>query len=202
MYTITPVKPVASAISADERVLTIRAARGTKDNPTQEKPRYCLVQKHSDNWLSLLKPEVVRELVEAAEDKYLLGLIRASGSIPSGKQSREAFEEWFLASQISSRLSKEAIEAWFTADIWPVLSAALRDKGFSSDKIEPISKAYMGQFMSLAGRSVSMEQKVKDQLVKCLALLPEDYEDLSGVAEKVAAKLNEAAPAENVLDAL
>jgi hypothetical protein len=60
----------------------------------------------------------------------------------------------------------------------------------------------MSQFQSLAGRSVSMEGKVKDQLVKCLALLPEDYEDLSGVAEKVAAKINDAGQAENVLDAL
>ncbi len=195
MYVVSNEKIAASTIGKDERVITIRAAKGSG-----EKPRYVKVQGHTDNWLSLVSMEVIRELVEKAEDAYLIELVKKHGFLNASLQTREAFEAWFTATQVSSRLSKEAVAAWFQADVFALLVSALEVKGFSNAKAEQVAAEYGKQFEALAGKAPSMDKKLVAQLEKCLALLPEGYESVIG--EKVAEKLSGVTEAANILDAL
>jgi hypothetical protein len=195
MYVISNEKPVASAVGADERVLNIRAAKGSG-----EKSRYVVIQSHTANWIGLVSAEVIRDLVESAEDRMLLEVVKKGGYIGASHQTREAFEAWYLDSQVSSRLSKDVIGAWFDADMSQPLMAALVAKGFSNEKAIDVAEVYKKKFMELAGIKVSMDEKLREQLGKCLALLPDGYENQ--VAEKVADRLSAAAPAIEILDAL
>jgi hypothetical protein len=100
------------------------------------------------------------------------------------------------------RISKESIETWFTADMLPLLVSALKAKGLTIQKqIDDTCNAFKNSFSSLAGRNVSMEEKIKLQLTKALALLPEGYPDNS-VVEYVSGKLLEVQEATAVIDAL
>jgi len=195
MYVISNEKPAQSSIGSDERVLNIRAAKGSG-----EKSRYVIVQSHSSNWISLVSQEVIRDLVESAEDRMLLEVVKKNGYLGASHQTREAFEAWYLDSQVSSRLSKDVIGTWFDADMSNPLMATLMAKGFSNAKAAEVSEMYKKKFMELAGIKVSMDDKLRDQLGKCLALLPDGYENQ--VAEKVADRLSAAAPATEILDAL
>jgi hypothetical protein len=195
MYVISNEKPAQSAIGSDERVLNIRAAKGSG-----EKSRYVIVQSHSANWISLVSAEVIRDLVESAEDRMLLEVVKKGGYLGASHQTREAFEAWYLDSQVSSRLSKDSIGAWFDADMVKPLMDVLIGKGFSIEKAADVCGVYKKKFMELAGIKVSMDDKLREQLGKCLALLPDGYEHI--IAEKVADRLSAAAPAAEILDAL
>jgi 6-pyruvoyl-tetrahydropterin synthase len=102
----------------------------------------------------------------------------------------------------SQRMTKEAIAAWFTAELSPLVTAAISAKmiNISANKLAKYAEQYSDKFQSLAGRNVSMSEKEKEQLQKAMALLPDDYSHV--IAEKIAEKLNSVSEAGNMLDAL
>lgn len=94
----------------------------------------------------------------------------------------------------SSAMTRESIAAWFDSDLAQLVSDAIavRMQGISGDKLEKLVAGYSEAFQGLS-RATSIDDAVKTQLVKAVALLPDEYESILGA--KVIAKLEALEPA-------
>lgn len=150
----------------------------------------------------LLKPEGLewfRNKVEAVQEQIVRKL--NCTTFDSEQIQFDGILAFITAENVSTRFSKEAIETWFQADMIGFLQAALKEKGITEeDKLKQITNSFMASFCLLAGRNPSMPEAIKDQLVKCLALLPDEY--VNTVAERIAEKLSTVQEATVLIDAL
>lgn len=89
----------------------------------------------------------------------------------------------------SQRMTSEAIGKWFDADLAVLLADALRVKmvGVADDKLAILVNQFKELFQSLSGRNVAMPENQKNQLMKALDLLADDYDSVIG--NKVTEKL-------------
>lgn len=153
----------------------------------------------------LVEPKLRSFIVDAfmaAQDKLARAKLQADGSLNLEEISFDQITASIVESlESKGRISKEAIETWYVATMHALIEAALKAKGVTQQKqIDDTSKAFKDSFSSLAGRNVSMADKIKAQLEKALMLLPDDYE--SSVVEFIAGKLSEVTEAVAIQDAL
>lgn len=144
----------------------------------------------------------IADCFHGMQDKLARTSLQVGNIIPNSVFNFASLLSYIESEQESKgRISKEAIETWFMSDLYPLLVQALKSKGITASKqVEDTSNAFKASFSSLAGRNISMEEKVKSQLEKALSLLPDTYE--STVAECIAGKLVDAKPASAMIDAL
>jgi hypothetical protein len=104
----------------------------------------------------------------------------------------------------SQRFTKEAIASWFAEYLDPLIGAKLsaRMPGIAADKLDKLVAGYCEQLQVLANRPDNrcMPNAIKEQLIKALALLPDDHESM--VCEEIAARLDTIQEASIVLGAL
>jgi hypothetical protein len=104
----------------------------------------------------------------------------------------------------STRFTKEGIAAWFAEYLDPLIGAKLsaRMPGIAADKLDKLVQGYCEQLQVLANRPDNrcMPNAIKEQLIKALALLPDDHDSM--VCEEIAARLDTIQEASVVLGAL
>lgn len=147
--------------------------------------------------------QYIRECLEAVQDKIARKFMDENKTNEVGMDLFNVCNiiEWVSQeSENKGRLSKDAIEKWFMSDLASHIQEALKAKGLSSVQIEQTIQAFKGYFGSLAARSVSMNEKIKAQLEKAIALLPDTYE--SELGERIIAKLLDVKEATAEFDAL
>ncbi len=145
-------------------------------------------------------------LVAAIDDlksRIASAINKRNDVITSDKLGTAAILAAMKADTESQRMTKEAIGEWFTSDLAQAIAARIKSKmsGIADDKVAKLVDGYKLRFMSLAGRDVSMDDKVKAQLITALELLTEEQGD-SVIAVKVMEKLTEVTEASEVLVAL
>ena len=145
-------------------------------------------------------------LVAAIDDiksRIASAINKKQEAITSDKLGVAAILAAMKAETESQRMTKEAIGTWFDADLAPAIAARIVEKmtGIAADKVAKLVEGYKLRFQSLAGRDVSMDDKVKAQLITALELLTEEQGD-SVIALKVMEKLTEVSEATEVLAAL
>lgn len=91
----------------------------------------------------------------------------------------------------STRISKESIATWFDSELSSVITTKItaNNPTMAPDKIAKLVENYKEYFVSLAGRNISMSDAIKNQLIKALDLLGEEYNH--PIAEKIALILDE-----------
>lgn len=197
------IKSFDSEKDSQNRVLRVIVKGGEKQG---KESKGAIVPRLTDGYLQTIlnNPagfDAFRNLIEGVQEKLARQVYDAGRETLTQEDiGVDAIIGYLTAENAVARFSKEAIAGWFAADMAAPLAAALSAKGMQEVAIEKISGVFLAAFQSLAGRNVSMSDDIKAQLEKCLALLPEGYEN--PVAERIAEKLAEVRSASNMLDAL
>jgi len=140
--------------------------------------------------------------IDAVRSMIASKLNKAGEVITSDKLGITAILAAIKEDTENQRMTKESIGIWFDADLADAIGARVKElmTGISEDKVKAIVAGYKAQFQSLSARDVSMKDTVRDQMIRALELLGEDYE--SPIGTKVAAKLATVTEASEVLVAL
>jgi hypothetical protein len=123
--------------------------------------------------------EYLRNALEGVQEKIARKIVDGGAAVlDMDAIGYDAMLAFITAENETVRFSTKTIEQWFKDDMQPLLYAALLAKGFSPEMCDKSCMGFLAKFQILAARKENrvMTMQEKAQLVKCLDLLPMDYE--------------------------
>jgi len=201
------------AAAEGKRLLKLVFRNKSGDAEKQRESLYCEAPAFSEAELSdLLAFPAVREWARTKLEDFQKDLFRSAWE-KAGEPGSYGFdfgvgtlvdaikEENSRERTRTVKFSAKVVGAWFAEDMEGPLLAALQEKGITAaDKLAEITAVYEATFKKLTARVPSVNTAQREQLVKCLMLLPEDYS--SEVVDTLAAKITAAEKAEQQIENL
>lgn len=208
-YQIESLKTLAKKDLGETQRLARIIAKGGKVGTVETESLGCIVPILSRNTIEVIMHndaafEFVRNAVYGVQDSLIRKAVEQGKLCVFDSQiDIEAIVSAMNDVNESVRFSKESIKKWFDANLRQSLSEAIGKKlgaSVASDKITKLVDGYLVQFQTLAGRNVSMDSKVKAQLLRALDFLPEEHDSETGA--ELVRRLNDAQEATEMLAAL
>lgn len=199
-----PVKAVADVPANSVAEGMIRLPLGRSDGKKGKADRCIVVPECSDSVLALLMADAdgaawLRSCVDTKRKALAIAALAASQPITSITLGIDALRASCKndLERTSNRLTRAVIAEWFARKdgLIEILTGTLRYKGLNEVAIEKTCAAFLECFQKLVGRGSNCYLTVqeKNQLIKALALIPEDTElALDDVTQALSEKVMEA----------